>query len=261
MLIRNKIEFKKGSILTSQMLTALYEQQRNILDIQYNNYSDGIINGLDFYVDNDMLFVSAGMVKFGGEIFSMRNPSNISAIIKQSGCVEEGETLSIVLTKDKNILSNNGVITSRLNIEVRSNRVDRDFILAETVYRKNILPKTEYNSFENLRDKKYNYIDITNRRYSLMGEATCNPVITHLFAKELIKKRHLTDFDRIILALGMNKVLIENSLLVEYFASHNLVYNFNKIVTLFDKILHTNKPIVPSPDTEETYIKKDDEYM
>ncbi len=261
MLKRDYIEFKKGSILSSQMLTTLYEEQKSIWDIQYHNFCDGIINGLDFSIDNDTLFLSPGIVMFGGEIFSMRDSINISSIISQSDFVDEGETLSIILTRGKST-SSNGVTTSRLNTEVTRNRTDGDFILGEMLYRKNILPKVDLESFVNLLDTQNNYINISNRKYSMNGEATCDPTITHLFAKELIKKNYLTTFDHIMLTLSMNKTLIEHSLLVQYLGSHSHTYSLDNLILLFSKILHTEKPKVTSQVIEEVHtIEDNDEYM
>ena len=105
MLKRDYIEFKKGSILSSQMLTTLHEEQKNIWDIQYHNVCDGIINGLEFFISDNTLFISPGIVKFDGEIYSMRDSINISYIIRQSNFVDEGETLSIILTRGKSLPS------------------------------------------------------------------------------------------------------------------------------------------------------------
>jgi len=236
MLKRFCIEFKKGAVLSSDMLNTLYKQQRDIWNIKYSDFKDGIIDGLEFFEKDNNIFISSGIVKYQGEIFLTDKPINITAIIEKSKYINEGDILVITLDKG-DISSHNNVTTYSLNISIKKDFTDEDFILGEILYRENILPKVDFKSFSNLIREQENYINISKRRYSVKGGITCDPVITYLFARELIQRKNLSHYDQIILALGMNKMLINPYLLVEYFNYYSLTYNQNGLISLFQKVL------------------------
>lgn len=80
------LEFNKGSILTKNMLEELYNFNHDYINIKYNNYLDGIILGVDLF-DNknnneNEYYITAGLLKFQGNIFRMITDFNLTRFIK-----------------------------------------------------------------------------------------------------------------------------------------------------------------------------------
>lgn len=63
MLTYEDIQFRHGGILTSQMLKSMYAYPRDILELQYADYSDGIITGLNYEYRGGELWLTKGILK------------------------------------------------------------------------------------------------------------------------------------------------------------------------------------------------------
>ena len=78
MLVKKEVSFLHGNILTKEMLDEIYAYPRNFVELKYNDYSDGIITGLDFVEKDGTMYLTKGFVKFKGEYYFLLENINLT---------------------------------------------------------------------------------------------------------------------------------------------------------------------------------------
>lgn len=76
------IKFERGSILTKNMLESLYSYPKDLIDINYMDYSNGIIKGLSIVKKEDSFLLQKGILKYKNEIFVLNKDLNLEKYLK-----------------------------------------------------------------------------------------------------------------------------------------------------------------------------------
>ena len=73
MLTNTEVSFTHGTVLTREMLEAVYEYPREFMQLQYGGHSDGILYGMDFFQRYDELWLGRGIFKAGDIVVALED--------------------------------------------------------------------------------------------------------------------------------------------------------------------------------------------
>lgn len=207
---KNNPKFTQGRILKNEMLEELRDFSRNVVDITYANYSEGIISGFDLRVDQENITISQGIVKYQKEIIVL------------------GETIKIPYEADdtKQILKlqfGENVIDAdfetrvvKIILEDKPPQPENELELARFRLNKGAYLRLDYQNFEDFLTG-HNTLNLVHQPYSSTNGTTLNPAILKYFARELLtyKTEHPHDLAIIYQVLNQN-ASISQELLTNY---------------------------------------------
>lgn len=73
--------FEKGTILTKEMLKELQEAAKDLPDIQYQCYPDGILAGTEILERDGSISILGGLLKYGGRIYRSPQEADLTGLI------------------------------------------------------------------------------------------------------------------------------------------------------------------------------------
>lgn len=82
MLLQKTVSFVHGAVLTKDMLGELYQYPRDFVKLKYDSYSDGILEGIDFVVQEGNVCITRGIIKFQGEYYFLLQPVNLTVYLQ-----------------------------------------------------------------------------------------------------------------------------------------------------------------------------------
>ena len=88
MLTNTEVSFTHGTVLTREMLEAVYEYPREFMQLQYGGHSDGILYGMDFFQRNDELWLGRGIFKAEDRFYFLMDDMNLTGLVKKKGLPE-----------------------------------------------------------------------------------------------------------------------------------------------------------------------------
>lgn len=203
--------FKKNEILEKEMLDLLRDNPMEIYNLLYRDYSDGILNGFDFIIDqeNKKLFLEPGILKFDGKIFWEKDRTEIEFPEQ-----EEQYTVKFKLScysEEKKYYKRNGEIIIQTGIGTEPD----EFELVRFIMREGAELRDNYEKFEDL-NREYNTLNIIYRKYSSKNKiGTLDPVITKFWGLEALECENLGPEDLIFAITCVNSV-IERDIVISY---------------------------------------------
>lgn len=69
MIIEMLPNFKRGTILSREMLEAIKNYSLHFADIMWEGYSDGIVNGCEVYVSDQTIGITKGLVRYKSKVY------------------------------------------------------------------------------------------------------------------------------------------------------------------------------------------------
>ena len=98
-MIRNTIvNFKKGSVLTANMLSVIQENSEKAWKL-YEDYPDGVISGFELKEDNNDIHFSKGIVKVKDNIYTLDEDVSFKELLSSYDDKTEADCL-LVLSED-----------------------------------------------------------------------------------------------------------------------------------------------------------------
>lgn len=73
---------QSGMLLSKEILEQMNAQSR-LFQLQYTDYPDGILYGLEPFEKNGILYLSIGMLKYQGKYFFLESPMNLFDILDE----------------------------------------------------------------------------------------------------------------------------------------------------------------------------------
>lgn len=81
--IENKIPiFRRGNILDKEVLDNMIETPYEYYSLSYSKYSDGIICGIETYVENETLYITPGVIKYNDFYYKIKEKLKIEIPIE-----------------------------------------------------------------------------------------------------------------------------------------------------------------------------------
>ncbi|BDU50621.1 hypothetical protein [Haliovirga abyssi] len=198
-------EFKKGRILKKEMLEELRDYPREMFEIYFSDYSDGIIVGFEIKVKDEELIISPGILKINKGILYLKKEEKIS--YEKTNKEMQIKLVLEEKTEDKDYGYLNGEVVIE---ELKEKSKNKDEI-KERDENKNEIELGRYklregallrDSYENLMDYsvEYNMLNIINVKYSTISGNSLKKEILDKFGDVLVRKGEQS----IDISFGMN---------------------------------------------------------
>nr|WP_232337157.1 DNA and RNA helicase [Lysinibacillus timonensis] len=204
--------FQKGRILKLEMLENLRDYPRHLMDIYYQNYSDGIITGANIIVHQNSLTITKGIIKLNGHLF----------YIEQDHVMSYEETGNETIVKirchpeerDQDFLKYNVELLLDEHTEILPNELE----LARFKLKKGSRLRSDYQDLEDF-STEFNTLNIVHVLYAGFSQSTLHPAILRYFAKEVLKVGSTGSEDTMFAMLCLNNGVVERELLHLYLAN------------------------------------------
>ncbi|GFN32141.1 DNA and RNA helicase [Paenibacillus xylaniclasticus] len=204
-------EFRKGRILKTEMLECLRDYPRDIMDIQLQPYSDGIVSGCAVRADDANLYIGQGIVKHRGVVYVLSQEQKLA--FTASGV----ETVIKLRLHDEQSDADFTVRRAEVVLDKESRLESNELELGRFKLKEGARIRTEYRSFADYATE-YNTLNLLHTSYAGIGAPTLHPGMLRRFASELL---HSEAADAADLAFGMtclNQGKAERELILHYLA-------------------------------------------
>lgn len=213
MLIKKDVSFLHGSILTKEMLNEIYIYPRHFIDLKYNVYSDGIIEGLNFIEKDGITYLTKGIVKIEGEYYFLLDDIDLTSYFKETQKEQNWKNdVYYLYLKSETPIKVDSIVVKKLSLYVSENKESDLFLLCRFFGTKDKLdlPKLKYNKEDEFKDliKTESYVNLINTLYAMPKKATYHPFLFEAVAEYLKQKQDKRALDYVILMQIQNmKVL------------------------------------------------------
>lgn len=263
---QKKIRFAPRTILTHEMLEAIYDLPREILRLQYLNFGDGIISGLNFKEVGREIFLTEGLVKLNGEFYlSSADEINLTKFFKENRPPLRGEISCFALCPSQNFKIQGGIKRESLELKILPKKDLLPYALclgnfydelSEIVLPdKNILAEKFLEEFITL-----NRLQLLDVPYSCYGGTTFHPYVFCAVENILKQKEHKSPAEIVLLmqieqsgfvTIESLKTYIESDSTKKFTPSSTRDEIFKSLVQVL-KLIHVKKFV----GNEEIVVKK-----
>ena len=196
------------------MLDELRDYPRNFLDIYFQEYSDGIISGGEIEIEDNLICINPGIIKFNNLIYVLNQVEKI----EYTSTDEQVVFLKIRFLESEDT-GDSKLYNSEIFIDEDGEFGTNELELARFKLRKGARLRTAYNAFSDFATE-YNTVNIINVKYSGLKEHTINPMIIDEFTKVIMAKSEETlDINFAMTALNAG---IVNRRLIKYYLNNRL---------------------------------------
>ncbi len=223
MFVDNKIIFAEKNILKSDTLQVLESYPRELINLMYSDFSDGIICGARVTsAENYKLIVSPGIIKYKGIIYHMnekavipyRNDKNLQFL--RIRFLDEEETAEGIKRGTEFVISTD---TREFPYELE---------IARFISERGANMIIEGSSMEELALNR-NHIDVKFAKYSTNCGDTISPYILKVFVEEYLKKMMPSEGDMAFCLQVLNGKNISRDAICAYisYKTKSRKYNLN----------------------------------
>lgn len=267
MLIKKDVSFLHGSILTKEMLNEIYIYPRNFVELKYNVYSDGIIEGLNFVEKDGITYLTKGIVKIAGEYYFLLNDVDLTSYFKEIQKKQNWKNdVCYLYLKSEMPIKADSIVVKKLDLYVSENKESDLFLLCRfsSINDNLYLPKLnnrKKNEFEDLIINHL-YVNLVNTLYAMPKKATYHPFLFEAVAEYLKQKQDKRVLDFVILMQIQNmKVLSIDAMETYIYATgYNNEKNLDResFFDLFVKCLKKKEDVskISSENNKEKKVSK-----
>ena len=204
MFTNRNLNFPHKAILTSELLKEIYKYPREFLRLFYKDYADGIICGLNYFIDDEKnLILSSGVILANEEFYFLEKNLNISELAEKNN-LSDGKDYFIFPQKESRKKS---PCLTENELTLTFSEKKENFTLGQFRFKSSNnfnLPKLSEGEdvFEDIfRPSRMNLFDVP---FSDKDEATFHPQLFALTKNFLLSKESKTPFDYSILTQLQN---------------------------------------------------------
>lgn len=174
--------FEKGSVLTHEMLEVLKKYTIDISTLNYTGYSDGILNGCEVTMSDNMICVNRGIVVFNNQLFLL--PQDMKIMVNPG---REWQILNLCIgnmSKDKNFMT----VELRLELTDDSQEYPNKLEICRFRLQNGARLRNQYRDFQDMCTE----FDTVNEIYAKWSSYHKNSISNRVlkeFAKEAITKK------------------------------------------------------------------------
>jgi len=166
--------FKRGNILKKYMLENLRDFPRDMFNIIFEDYSDGILKGCDLTVEEDQIIIGRGIIKHKSDLYFREDNTAISYQRENRELVLK---LEFEQQEQEEYKLQKGVPGLTVEEELDENEME----LARFKLRKGARLRADYRKFSDF-NTEYNTINIIHAKYAGIKKPTLHPHIFNMFA-------------------------------------------------------------------------------
>lgn len=220
--------FNKGRILKKEMLENLRDFPRNILEVQYEDFTDGILCGFTPSIDKNMITFSKGITKYNDMLYVIPEPVFVQ--------YNEAETDVMIKLNFYDEIQDKDYKTVYIDIEIEDNMklLDNQQELGRFKLKRGAYLRSQYKDFYDFTTE-YNTINIVHALYAARGKKTISSIILQYFARAVLNLKAQNPIDISFCFICLNSERIEREVILQY-----LSYKLEKeIIDLSNIEIHT----------------------
>ena len=267
MLIKKDVSFLHGSILTKEMLNEIYVYPRNFVELKYNVYSDGIIEGLNFIEKDGITYLTKGIVKIEGEYYFLLDDIDLTSYFKETQKEQNWKNnVYYLYLKSETPIKVDSIVVKKLSLYVSENKESDLFLLCRFfgTNDKLDLPKLKCNEKDEFDDliKNNLYVNLVNTLYAMPKKATYHPFLFEAVAEYLKQKQDKRALDYVILMQIQNMKVLSIDAMETYInaTGYNNEKNLDResFFDLFVKCLKKKEDVnkISSENNKEKKVSK-----
>lgn len=201
--------FNKGRILKTEMLTNLRDFPRDIVDIHYADYSDGIVTGANLEVSPTHLIISPGIVRHDSKLYILNHATEIAYLAT-------GKELAVKIRfhearEDNDLTKYASEIVLDEQIECHATELE----LGRFKLKEGARLRQDYQNFADFTTE-YNTLNIVHTSYAAHGESTVSPLIMRYFADQMLRSGSADPRDLVFAMMCTNEGTVSRSLILHY---------------------------------------------
>lgn len=170
--------FERGRILKKESLWALRDYSYTALELQYQEYSDGVINGCRFSVKGNELCIGAGQIKCHDFIYliaQQRLPYRAT----------NGMQYLKFVAMDRQEQPDCIQYPAQIRLEEEPVQSDREIELCRFKLREGCVLRTEYKDFYDIQTE-FDTVNLADAGWSSRGGVTLSKEITDTYARKVL---------------------------------------------------------------------------
>lgn len=200
--------FTKGRVLKKESLDHLYGFPKELAQLAFGTWSDGILYGFGITCREDRITVAAGALHYQGEVIVLQEDSlpfsEYEAMVSVKLCLGEK-----YLTQDDEVIPVEVKADTRLSPDRNELELGRFCLSRGAVLR---------SSYKDVEDFKtpHNTLDLTNVPYAGEDRPTLSPRLLRLFGESLLHLGAGSSLDETFGFLCMNSSVVHRSCILSY---------------------------------------------
>ena len=213
MLVQKEVSFVHGAVLTKDMLRELYLYPRNFVELTYDLYSDGILQGIDFVTQDGHVCLTRGIIKFQGEYYFLVRPLDLTAYLQGQNLKDK--RYNLYLQKREKSYADH-ITEKSLSIYISEN-VEKDMFLlcrfgGTTVEMPVVLSQEDTQKYN--KDSQFfefcnnSYVDLKETIYASPQEGTFHPFLFRAIREYLQEKKDKTLMEWVLLLQLQNRPVL-----------------------------------------------------
>ncbi|MGZ0042449.1 DNA and RNA helicase [Paenibacillus ottowii] len=226
-------KFEKGRILKTEMLENLRDYPRSFLDIRYQDYSDGIITGMNVTVGEHTLTVGRGIVKHNDKLYLLEQEHEVPY-----AATGRLSVLKIKFQKEQSTTDFQSYLGEIVIEEEQANQSELE--LGRYKLKEGALLRSDYVDFADLATE-FNTFNLIEVPHAGTTGPTLSPFMFKMFARELISRGTSDPFDLAFTMLCLNQGFIEREAVLHYLSSRSGAsyrdYGSNKLHQVMARVL------------------------
>ena len=204
--------FERGRIMKKELLWALRDYSYSALQLQYQNYTDGIISGCRIRVQDQHLIVEPGMVKCQDFIFLLTEEEKI-----RYAPTDVFVSLKFRL-KSREILPDYVRYVTELVLDEKLDKAQGELELCRFKLKEGASLRTEYKDFYDIQTE-FDTVNLADADWTGLGGRTLSKDITNCFAEKILECSGAADADiRFAYLLLQSKEAVPGRILNDYIA-------------------------------------------
>ncbi|WP_088829942.1 DNA and RNA helicase [Paenibacillus tyrfis] len=200
--------FHKGRILKREMLESLRDYPRQLADLYFQSYSDGIVAGTDVRVEEEQLVVGCGIVKHGGRLYTLEEEQQVpySATGK--------ETVLKIRFHAAEEQSDYTVYGAELALDEEA-AGGSELELGRFKLKEGAKLRSEYQSFADFATE-FNTWNMIHAAYAGVGQRSVHPALMRYFAGQLLSRGSTNPYDIAFAMQCMSQEAVDRELILHY---------------------------------------------
>ena len=175
--------FERNRILKKELLWSLRDYAFSHIQLEYQEYGQGIIQGCPVQVQGRELVVGPGMIKYGGFICLMMEEQRI-----EYGPKEQTQYLKLKIETDRNS-PDYIAYDIQLFLDLKEKQNDNEFELCRFNLRNGAQLRDHYKDFYDM-ETEYDTVNVLHAEWGGLGGSVVAPAITRYFAESVLENRN-----------------------------------------------------------------------
>ncbi|ATP42411.1 DNA and RNA helicase [Solibacillus sp. R5-41] len=216
--------FLKGRILKREMLENIRDYSRDFLDLYFQDYSNGIIAGVNVVVSETMLVITQGIVKYNNRIYMLLTDHKLP--YQATG---KELMLKIRFAEEVNELDFT-TFTTDIVLDDLMEPTHNELELGRFKLKPGSSLRSAHIDFSDFATE-YNTVNYIHCQYAGIHKSTYHPIILQYFAQELLKNRPSNAYDIAFALECLNQDRVQRDV-IDFYVSNRLGLEYQEYTNL-----------------------------